>query len=243
MFSTVVRASGSTTTSRAAPRHAARISSASGVRARHTRPAGEDDDVLSRGDLRRPCEPRRADGMELAAAAVRVAEHDDDAGSHARRWRSQRKKSSVPTTVSTSFTAFLPCSFDSPVRALAHVDRDLLDAEAGLASAAAAPRTSGAPLTYGCAMIGIAFALTAAIPLVGSRNGRPSRTCIAFWRSADPEPPRPRSARSGRPRSPLPPRSASRRRRRSVRADEVEQPARARPRGAGRPRRPARRSA
>ena len=85
------------------------------VRVRHASPPGEHDDVLRGCHLRRTLEARGAHGVELASAAVRVAEDDDDPhGRHDLRLRSQRKKSSVPTTVSTSFTAFRPWSFDWP---------------------------------------------------------------------------------------------------------------------------------
>ena len=116
MLSTVVRASGSTTTSRAAPRHAARMSSASEC-VSGTRAQPESTTTSSeRGHLRRALQARCADGVELATAAVRVAEDDDESRhlAHDRRRRSQLKKSSVPTTVRTSLTAFRPCSFDSP---------------------------------------------------------------------------------------------------------------------------------
>ena len=61
---------------RAAPRGAHQLGLR--VRVRHARPAREDDDVVRGGHLRRALQPRRADGVELAAAAVRVAEDDDE---------------------------------------------------------------------------------------------------------------------------------------------------------------------
>ena len=83
-------------------------------------------------------------------------------------------------------TAFLPWSFDSPcVRSRMWTATSSTRSPARFSRRSAS--TSGAPLTYGCAMIGIAFRFTAAIPLVGSWNGRPSRTCIALWSSPIPK--------------------------------------------------------
>ena len=97
-------------------------------------PPGEDDDVLGRRDLGRRREPRGADRVQLAGSAGGVAEHDDDA-LHERLRRSQRKNSSVPITVTTSLTAFLPCSFDSPPWRSRMLHRHLLDPQTRLLQA------------------------------------------------------------------------------------------------------------
>ena len=188
MFSTVVRASGSTTTSRAEPRQALAHQLGLGVRARRPAPS-------PRGRRRRP---RSRSRRRARAARRRPGEGRRRLrrSSRARRStrvtsvarRSQRKKSNVPITVSTSFTAFLPRSFDSPLlRARACAPRPPRRGDPARFRRRSAS-TSGAPLTYGCAMTGIAVRLTAAIPLVGSWKRRPSRTCIAFCEQADPEP-------------------------------------------------------
>ena len=88
-------------------------------------------------------------------------------------------------TVSTSFTALLPWSFDSPCERARMFTATSCTRRPACRSRRSAS-TSGAPLVYGCAMIGIALRFTTAIPLVGSRNGLPRRTCIAFWSSPIP---------------------------------------------------------
>ena len=99
-----------------------------------TRAQPESTTTSSAGrDLGGPRESRCSDRMELAAAAVRVAEYDDDArrpAAHEPRRRSQRKKSSVPITVTTSLTRLLPLQLRLAARSLAHVHGDLLDAKA-----------------------------------------------------------------------------------------------------------------
>ena len=75
--------------------------------------------------------PRLADGVQLALAPARIAEHRDEP--HQRRRR--RNVNSVPITVSTTSSDFFPRSFDSPLGALAHLDRHLVHAQAGLAQA------------------------------------------------------------------------------------------------------------
>src|SRR4029079_17457543 len=78
-------------------------------------PRQQEEDVVRGRKRGGALEPRSADRVELRVVAPRVAEHHDDTpGRHDRRCRSQRKKRSVPTTVSPSLTAFLPWSFDSP---------------------------------------------------------------------------------------------------------------------------------
>ena len=102
--------------------------------------------------------------------------------------------------------------------------------------------TSGAPLTYGCAMIGIAFAV---------HRGHPARRVVERAAEADvhrlleePDPEAPR----GRRRVAVGPVAVALREPRAdgdvavIRADEVEQPPRARRRDAGRPRPPVRRT-
>ena len=72
-------------------------------------------------------------GCRPSARRGRVAEHGDEPHrAQRRRPRSASSASSVPTTVSTTITAFLPCSFDSPLARVAHVHRHLVDAQPGL---------------------------------------------------------------------------------------------------------------
>ena len=91
------------------------------------------------------------------------------------RLRSRRQTPyarSVPVTVSTSFTALLPRSFDSPLA------RSRMCTGTSTTSRPASRRrrsdsTSGAPLVYGMPRAGIACRFAAYIPLVASRNGSP----------------------------------------------------------------------
>ncbi len=196
-FSAVDRAVGSHTSGTLGPAHALRISSAS-VRPSRRRAQPERTTARAPADssLGVP-EPNRADGVQLVPAARRVAEHRDDPdrlGHGPSRFRTRSNANSVPITVTTSITAFLPCSFDSPLarRACRPAPRRRAArprADGGVAC------TSGASLVYGRARIGSAFAFAAYIPLVASRNGLRSATPIERRSSA---------CRIGAPRSAVP---------------------------------------
>lgn len=83
----------------------------------HSCPAGQHDYIGFGGYAFGVGEPLGADRVQFASAVIGVAEHDDqsaDGIGHDPRRRRRLKKRSVPITVATSVTAFLPWSFDSP---------------------------------------------------------------------------------------------------------------------------------
>ena len=133
--------------SRARPRsgHQRRL----GVVAPAARPAGEDDDVAGGRDSCGVLQPGCTDGVELTRSALGIPEygyHARVALAHEPRRRSQRKKSSVPTTVTTSLTAFFPCSFDSPL-ARSRMWTATSSTRSPSDSSRKSASTSGAPLT------------------------------------------------------------------------------------------------
>ena len=75
-------------------------------------PAGEENRVAVGGELLGVPQALGADVVQAVVAAAGVAEDRDEA--HAQRRRQRSSASSVPTIVSTTMTAFLPRSLDSP---------------------------------------------------------------------------------------------------------------------------------
>src|SRR4029077_21066642 len=158
-------------------------------RAAAPRPAGEEHDVVRARLPLSTAQASSADLVHLLARSVRVATDRDQArAAHRDEPRTRRTSpyaTSVPATVRTSWTARLPCSFDSPLT------RSRMST--GTSTTLSPPfcsrsndSTSGAPLSYGTARIGIARALTAYIPLVASWNGPPSAAFIPRRKTAVP---------------------------------------------------------
>ena len=119
------------------------------------RPAGEEDGVGAVGDLLGRAEPCGADRVEAVEPPGRVAEDRDEPSHDARRKR--LAASSVPITVTTSRNAFFPCSFDSPL-ARSRMSTGTSATRSPASCSRSTAWTSGAPLVYGCASAGSAFA-------------------------------------------------------------------------------------
>ena len=239
MFSTVVRASGSTTTSRAAPRQAARISSASecvsGTRAQ----PGEHDDVVGGRHLGRALRaaPRRRGAARRGRRRSSRGRRRPRRLAHDRRRRSQRKKSERADHRQDELDRLLALQLRlaaAPARACG--PRPPRPAGRPRFSRSSAS-TSGAPLTYGSRHHRHRLARSPP-PSRSSGRGTAGRAAGASPSAAG----RSRSAgrataRSGRRRSPRPRRTASRRRRRTRSERTRSSRRRARRRGAARPRR------
>ena len=214
-FSTVVRASGSTTSSarRAAPGRRHQLGLRAGVVP--ARPPGEHDDVVGRRDLGRRREPCGADRVQLAGAAVRVAEHDDDA-LHERRRAQPAEEEQRPDHGDDELDRLLALQLRlAALRAPACAPATSSTRRPASFRRSSAS-TSGAPLTYGSAITGIAFAFDRSHPArrVVERAAEPD--VHRLLQEADPE-----AARGARlvaigARSRGRRRSASRRRRRRL---------------------------
>src|SRR6185295_11555512 len=131
----------------------------------------EDDVVRSRLRLG-PTQTPLADRVQPRLAAVGIAAAGDQARHRRRSRRQTPYVTSAPTTVATSCTAFPPRSFDSPL-ARSRMSTGTSTTVSPASSRRSNDSTSGAPLSYGSARIGIARELTAYMPLVASRKGRP----------------------------------------------------------------------
>ena len=154
---------------------------------------------------------------------------------------SQPKKTSVPTTVSTSLTAVLPRSLDSPL-ARARIGTATSSTRRPVRPQPQQPLAPRARRWRTGRQHRHRLRVDRRHPRSWVGNGRPCRTRIAFWSRPIPNRRARLRARNGPPHSLPRRRSASPPRRRSTRPAPARSAARARPRGAARRRPPARRS-
>src|SRR5262249_30871956 len=134
-----------------------------GPRASVTGPAAEQHHVAGPRLALGAAEPLDADRVKVCPGAVRITADGDQARARHLPFRRRRQTpyiSSVAVTVATSCTAFFPCSLDSPT-ARSRMSTGTSTTVMPASWSRSSDSTSGAPLSYGSARIGIAFASTA----------------------------------------------------------------------------------